>query len=644
MWLTFITNYIGFITAVVLIAVSGFVLLKLFKIKTGLAPLSYPSILIYLLTGILAWGTASSIFITRGKTIFLFVVPVIALYLFLFRKSKHTEEQPIFNSISPNPALQLLKLALLLLGIYTFFFVISYDFQNNAWKIVHNDFLYYAKVAWHIGKHGIESAVFLPPEVTTTPPLLPYHYMELWLTYIFYTLGIASTTYVSLLLIVYPLFLFSTVIAIASLVMFNRGHFPLIQALLLSSVTGIYIPIYKNIHIFRYIANLFITPWTHSKVSIPFLFLASYLVISFIPRLKTYRYLPLLLLPFVYTTMLPTWCIASVGLLLYLWLRKKHTKFWAFLFCFVVCTASILLFYTFTATEFMQSTQRGIGRLLTLSGLRLLFNITIGNFLRLGLLYAPWLVCIFFLWKESRKVYSVQYLLWQEPITYLITSIISSALTWGILQTQVDAFQFITNFGVPASALLIILLNTKLLPNTKNHIVKGAILLLVLFSFIIPPIRFHRYSLNYPHHAVAKLKDFSKTAACYLPQKGSDSFYSLNENLCITCNHPRLYYPEFYSIQIYPVDIESIPPDDLNYEDKKQILESRAFAYYIRSLKSKGKYTSIEDAQRSLIREFGIELIITRSDIYLPPHLQALVKDSLEEKGYKYMILKKSEN
>ncbi|NIK73606.1 hypothetical protein FHS56_001119 [Thermonema lapsum] len=644
MWLTFITNCIGFITAVVLIVVSGFVLLKLFKIKTGLALLSYPSILIYLLTGILAWVTATSIFLTRGKTIFLFVIPVIALYLFLFRKSKHTEEQPIFNSISPSPALQLLKLALLLLGIYTFFFVISYDFQNNAWQIVHGDYLYYAKVAWHIGKHGVESAVFLPPEVTTNPPLFPYHYIELWLTYIFYTLGIASTTYVSLLLIVYPLFLFSIVIAIASLLMFNRGRFPLIQALLLSSLTGIYIPIYKHVHIFRYIDTFFINPWSYFKISIPFLFLASYLVISFIPRFKTYKYLPLLLLPLGYTTIFPAWCIASAGLLLYLWLRKKHTKFWAFLFCFVVCTASILLFYTFTATEVMQATQSGIGRLLTLSGLRLSFNITIGSFLQLGLLYAPWLVCIFFLWKESRKVYSVQYLLWQEPITYFIASIISGVLAWGILQTQVDTVQFITNFGVPASALLIILLLTKLLPNTKNHIVKGGILLLVLFSFVIPPIRHFTYSFNYPHHAVAKLKDFSKITAWYLPIKGSDSFFSLNGLSCISCNHPILYYPEFYSIQIYPVDIESIPSNDPHYEDKKRLLKNRAFEYYIRSLKSKGKYTSIEDAQRSLIREFGIELIITRSDIYLPPHLQALVKDSLEEKGFKYMILKKSEN
>jgi hypothetical protein len=99
-----------------------------------------------------------------------------------------------------------------------------------------------------------------------------------------------------------------------------------------------------------------------------------------------------------------------------------------------------------------------------------------------------------------------------------------------------------------------------------------------------------------------------------------------------------------YLVTKFSIDIESIPPNDLHYENKKRLLESRAFVHYIRLLKSKGKYTSIEDAQRSLIREFGIELIITRSDIYLPPHLQALVKDSLEENGFKYMILKKSEN
>lgn len=643
MWLTFFSHYTGFLIALMIIGLSGFLLLRLLKVRLEVPSLSYSALFIYLITGIITWVTGISIVLTKGRTIFIFIIPLIGLYHFLFRKVRPSESLSLLSNLSKEFILhRLLKLALLTLSIYAIFFFRIYDYHLHKWKVIHGDYSYYAKVAWHMGQYGIESALYYPPGISPYTPLFPYHYIELWLTYFFYAIGVAPTSYLSLLLVVYPLLLLGVVTAVASLLELNGSSRPLIKGLLLSSIIGIYMPIYKYVNFFRYIDTFFVSPWNYFKISIPFLFLSSYLVIGHIPSIKKYRYLLLLLLPFSYTTIFPAWCIAfAAGVVMYLWFKKTYDIFYKILFCFVICAVSILLFYTLTASKVIGNAQNAIyGGFFHLSGLRRSFNIVAGSILQLGLLYTPWFLLLLFLWKKSSPREHIKTLLAQENSIYLILSALSSVLAWSILQKQVDAVQFITNFGIPSIALLIIVLFIRLEANTKPQIVKSTLLLLIP-SFLVSIFNSCAFSFEYPYHIVAKINKYNKISACYFPVKGSDSFFSLNELFCFPCNHPNVYYPDFYSINIYPIDISTLSAEDPQYEDKKRLIENRAFEQYLRTLKEAGKYTGIEDAQLSLIQKYNIELILMPSSVYLPPHLQKLVKDSLVEGNYKYMILKK---
>ena len=436
-------------------------LLPHWKSKNVVAPA--PTFVLNIVGYLVVLVTIYAVVKTSGNTIFILLIPIlIALLIFLkkngfvcFRKNK-SEIQYLFKLLLVVNVIFILKSLLLFQG------------SSEYIKLVHSDYIFYARVAVFLRDFNVESAF-----VNSFAKPVPYHYFELWITAFFSEFGLNA--YVSLMLVTYPLFLSLTVILAYLLVSNKLDHKKaLLFSVFILFVQMMYFPFLYDKIPFLSQANTFcITPWWYQKVSVIYFW--------FLVAIVLYKYYginaflnTLALFPVIYgSSIFATVGVLGMSLLLKLFIAKDIA--WKSVFILFMSLLSFQLFYHFN--NYGESLSPKIDGLF----IKTSFNIIVGSVIQITIFTIPYCIVLFFYRKSLWGLLKYHFFL----ISILLGACICAVLGWALFHLQSDVVQVFSNFSISILSIGIAFLFTQV--NYKLFLITFLLVLLINIRNYFPP-------------------------------------------------------------------------------------------------------------------------------------------------------------
>lgn len=623
--------FLVFTLSNLLFVVLGFVILRMVSKQTVYTPFN---VFIAHLMGIVVSVVSFSIYFSAGLTINIILIPI----LFWFLKSLYSDKKhhPNINSVI---------FLYVVAAIFVFFIFISkyYNFQIGGAVGAHLDYLTYANISEYLLNVGIENGSLNYFYADQIPPA-PYHYFELWLNALFYSLG-SFLSLNNLLFITIPTFLFSFYLGlIAFIAHYTSSIRYYALGLILLFVCGTSFDFYSEITLFTEIQNLSYSPLDYYKLLVPSIFVL--LSLNFLIRGQVNSTLiTLLFLPIVNILFILFIPVLTIFISIFQVFKKIENKRFAIRHTFygVALVLSVLLFYKLNALGSNGSLGKEDGLLLSSikylvdpSYLATAFNIFCKSLLQLSILYIPYFVVFILL----SKAYSVniwkQFIEMKFVVFVLIGIIFYALICWALFHWFFNSFQF---FIIPTS----ILVNTSVFVGIVYFALKLNILdgfklkrMSALFLLIMIPV-FHgyriiseRFSSKYDINFLVQVQNEFENADInpiggYIKEYDSEDNFSNKSPSYIIAGD----FLEYTSMGAFPTSLTAfnmgVSKDTRKAAwEKNRRIHSPICSFYD---KEKERDKSISDTEiiRNFIEKSDIEYIVCeRNDQYLDLHLDIL--------------------
>jgi hypothetical protein len=363
---------------------------------------------------------------TKFNTIFIGALIPISVIVFQLYKDKFR-----FAIKKSSIDVKFIIKGLIVLNIIWFLkWIQVYDFTNHTLKILHGDYVFYAKVAKFMFDYGIETFDLSP----YSKPL-PYHYFELWITSIVRHSSLNSYSLINLF--TYPLittmvFLFATEAIKNSVI--KKYLFGIL--LLLAA------PFY-----FRFVFKLipFLEPslvftsnvWEYQKFSIIYLLLIILVTLYRNVELK-YFLIGMSLIPIIYGSLLFSYIGLCVACFL-MYLKSKNRDLAKYLPISLFTLVWYYFFYRINAYNNSGSFS------LSISFFKTSINIFGGTVLIYTYLFliTPIFVLIILKWRKYFELFQLH----KVEVLVLLSGVIFGLLGWAYLHMQLDSGQVFSNFA-----------------------------------------------------------------------------------------------------------------------------------------------------------------------------------------------------
>ena len=199
----------------------------------------------------------SSLIVTKGLTIFIFVIPLIFYLCYL---NKLTLIKPSINfSLFTTVFSNFLICIIVILPFFILEFIFIVDTNEFHFITPYYDLRFYADLSSSLFLYGKENTSlhlnYISPVYNAE--IVPYHYFELWLNG-FFSMLFKTSPIKTLMLITYPLLEAGTFIGVLSLISIKHSIKikQIIFAVLLIFIAGIYFPFYDDYLLTKYHSSI----------------------------------------------------------------------------------------------------------------------------------------------------------------------------------------------------------------------------------------------------------------------------------------------------------------------------------------------------------------------------------------------------
>lgn len=369
-----------------------------------------------------------SLVYTKGKSVSVMLAPLIIYIFLLLRKPKI---KWIFFSR------QSLVYTFWLLAFSVFFFVIiawphySYFMKYEAPGNIHfADYLYYAKLSQHLMVSGHEVGI---PSDFSQP--MPYHYFELWLNGILYSVT-GLHPYSLLLFVIYPFLIGLTASLLFTMLKNQKLIVRIFSAILIFYFQFQYFNfLYRGIPFLSEDVLLFTQHLMEGYKWIT-IYLGFAVFFILFQRMPLVRVLPFIsLLPFLYGPVIfGVVGMLGAGCILIIWNK------WAKIPVFYLAASVILYFIFYSVTD-----NTGTANYIDYTEIKIRINIAGSAVLWMLILNLPFLIYVFL----NRKLFLPLEKQNTAYIILLFSGVAFSLFAWIVFYNFHDSVQFFLSFSLP---------------------------------------------------------------------------------------------------------------------------------------------------------------------------------------------------
>lgn len=609
----FIANYFNLIFSIGIFYAIGFIIFSIFKIRFTQ---KYAQLFYQLIVGVLIFVMFVAIVKTSGKTIMVFLIFPLGLFLKTIKSnSNHQLPKTISFYLTPILSLFLVLFAILLIHTNKY-----YTTSEIYFALPHIDYIHYAKLSYFLWETGIEN--FNIDYVYKQNGVAPYHYFELWLN-----IGLSKLLGTNeLTQLIFGTYLLGISIVWLGIVAIAE-RFIKINALTLFAcfailfISGLYFNFYNNIAFLQPATTFALFLFSNTKVFPIYLFLI-FSILGFLSKNNLQIIAGALFLSICYNTTLPTIfsTLFICSAIQYVLTRKKEYAY--YLASITILGVLILTFYLVFGTKDVSQSSVLSTDIDIKSYARTVINICIGANIHLFIVFLPFLLIFI---GQYKKVYTNN----KELIIYSIILYILALISWALLHKMDNSVQLFSNLILPLIILLIITFGCSIIndtSNTKKWLTLFFILILCSYNFI-QTIKKQtlKNDTEYLENTLSEAKNTNGNGAFIYDKSKYNSYFSKISNYSVPGLHLSYISSKFQPISLSVFDIP-LDKTQVLYNAEKELVKTSIFYKYVENQKQKKRFVSIEQSQIDFIKEYNIEYLITSEKAILNEKLQSLVK------------------
>jgi hypothetical protein len=602
-----------------------------------------------LVTGIIVFVFAVSIYFTKGKTVNLGFL--ILFFGFLLEYNKNRKKIDSTGSYQRRNfrdyagiITELVVVSLLLFG-FKFYLIYS---NSNIPVLPHGDYIVYSNLSDFLKETGKEN-ITNDYIFTKDNGVSPYHYFELWLN-----AGLTSlfktNSLLSLLLLTYTVGAIIAWLGFCALISFFRNINIYYKALgfLFLFITGAFLEIYTKVRFMENIAVFSVNLLDYYKLFPLYIFLLSALLF-FLNDEYNYGILILIGMPIISISTSFGIFPACFLLVVYHYIKKEKSLVLSGIIL-ILSALFIFLFYTLmsrSTVTIVPTDPSAIGNtFLKFYSLRTSINVVGATSIQIALLYLPALVILFLLimgqkdFLKNWKRYSFAWL----PLLILAFSLIS----WTFIYVIAGTVQVFSNIGAVIlnilSATIFIL---AFISKNKKIVTIGVgvflVLIIINVNYTLKIFNFkHKYSVDFLNKIYRLSPNLSVRGAFMLDSMA----YKANNFSYLAPSMVVGGYLAYASNPTFPL---SISPHNYPYSKdawlqsvQRDAITSTPFYKYVEIQKAKDEFKNLDQSRLDFIREYKINYLITTKDIVLDSLIKNEVKEEFSDAytGEKFLLLK----
>jgi hypothetical protein len=626
---------------------------RLVRWRLGITDRFFAELFFSAFIGMTTWIALYAIIKSGGRTInMLWILPA-AYFLYQYRPTRDTIRKPFLGfEITAHHVGAVLLGTLLCYGWEAYFFF--WPGGPMKYHIPFWDSTFYTRVISALVTTGRESAWGIDMELSggAYEGITLYHYYELWLNALL--IEISQTPSLVLLMAV-NVPLFHCFVLIGILAWLEKSYqikwWLVIICFGLLFVNGVFLEWYK-LHPFLALSEDIrsdLLDFIGKKTGPYYLYAIGFILLL---QRKYYQDATVFMLSIaiVTTVALPT--IAGGIMLgsLILWLLGKlHMKEWIWHTGMAIAAlATVSIFFLLLGLRGVEA--GGPSELLAnvipsnRQILQTKFNLFIGLFILVGILYWSWLIILALLGFKYRCIALHDYV-----ITGAI--VVTGAVNWALLSPNIDAFQFFIHPTFSLLNLFLILQFTALLIRPHVSLLRYGLAIIALFLLI--GINFNRHYDTQKHYFTYDrpydsefLKRLTSSAVKSRINGWGVSILHANEYVKTFQSHLPImvqmgeYLPLLHpTAQVFSISTFDVPevPRLRHYD-----LKLMAFTQFVNRQQAEGTFQSIPQSQADFIRKHRMGYLIVSKSALVPPTIQPMITDSIvdSKSGERFYFLK----
>lgn len=617
----------------------------------------YFSLFLRLVVGLTTLAGGYALVCTRGSTVLLGVLALLALLLWQLRSEQ--AHRPL-GAVVPPPRLST-SYALWLVGISALIvfvgqYLLLYDTHSPYLQTPFQDYVYYSRLTLPLNRSGIETnqlEYFYPQFVTEQP----YHYFETWLN--------ALMVWVTGLPSVYVFFtsmsgVLLTVISLGFGAVF--AHFGVarrwvpVLGLAFLTVTG---TMWPGVERSTFLANgsllssLFLP--LHPKVAPVYVFVLLG-VLLLLQRRHVAAGAALAMLPLVFVSTTPVAAVGLGVLTIYLLIRGelRWGRALAVLLLLVASIGFMAAFYLLqpSAYDFPKT-----GRAFALRAIipnagevRTLFNIAVGAVLNYLVYFAGYLLLVGGLLLTQKRVRELV----REHSALLVwfgASLGTAAAMRAFGTHFLDSFQFFSNLMIPATAAVLAVALALALREARPKaywLATAVVLALLVINSDKIETSNTRYSPEFLTQAAAALTKAPGPGGYLMGDADYKNPYMLSSDSYTAGNYVSNFRNDYVLVSLSEFDADSLQTDPRFSRDSaqaEQIVRKSSLYRFAKFQTMQGRHLSLDSLKYEFVRQHHLAYLCTSRQAKLPATLQPLVAQALTDSysGESLYILRPAE-
>ncbi|WP_448520451.1 hypothetical protein [Rhodoflexus sp.] len=626
---------------------------RLVRWRLGITDRFFSELFFSAFIGMTVWIALYAIIKSGGRTInILWLLPA-AYFLYQYWPKQDTIRKPFLGfEITGNHIGALLLGTLLCYGWEAYFFF--WPGGPMKYHIPFGDSVFYTRVISSLVTTGIESAWGIDMKLSGAyEGITLYHYYELWLNGLFIE-AFQTPSLVLLMAVNVPLF--HCLVLIGILAWIEKSHsitwWLSILCFGLLFVNGVFLEWYKA-HPFLALSEDIrsdLLDFIGKKTGPYYLYAIAFLLLLQRTKYKEATVL-ILSISIVTTVALPTVAGGIMLSALILWLiRQTNMRDW--LWDTIAALSALAIISVFFLILGLRGVESGgpselLANVIKLDWLTIKtkFNLFIGLFIHIGVLYWSWLLLLIVLGFQPLQSISLR------NFIVIGSVIIAGATNWALLSPNLEAFQFFTHPTFSMLNLSLILqLNTLII---KPHVNTFRYVTALIGLILIIGINYNRhYSTQKYYFSHDRSYDFS-----FLSRLASQKITSKINGWGVSILHANEYvktfqshlpimvqmgeylpllHPTAQSFSISTFEVPEVP------RLRRYDLALMAFTQFVNQQKAKGTFQSIPQSQADFIRKHRMGYLIASKSAIVPPTIQPMITDSIvdSKSGERFYLLK----
>lgn len=600
------------------------------------------ALFIALVLGSSTLSCGCAVYCTRGATIMLPVLLLLAGLLWLLRQP--ATNPAAHHTVAPSRSGSQQLPWLLALGAFIFLtrYLLLFDTESEFLRTPFQDYVFYARLATPLTLRGVEtnSLEMLYPQFLAP---YPYHYLEIWWN--------ALLVRVAGLPAVWCMFLsaFSVMITIAAVgfaaifahFQLRRGWL-LVLALLFLTVTGVVWPFLQHISLMRngaLLSSLLLPLQPKLAPVYWFMLLGTLLLLS---RQYVAAGVALSIVPLVFVPTAPAVGVGVAVLALYLWLSREVSLPGAMAVVgpAAVACACIGLFYGLQppAYSLPVTSQGAVWQAVVprLSELKTLFNIALGVLLNFGIYFSGYGLLVLGVLLAGRRVVAVARR-HRVVMVWFAACLLAATAMRTLGHHFLDGFQFFSNPMVPLTPIVLAVLLGAGLQSARlrTYLLSGTVLLgLLLVNSYKLLTNMHeghvttRYSPAFLQQMQQLMPTLGPRGGYILADADYSSAYTLSSDSYTAGNYVSNFKNDYALISLSALDADSLTTDPRFARDSiqaRQIMRQSTLYRFSKLHDLRHRGTSLDSVKYKLVRQAGLSFICVSRLAQLPAVLRPLV-------------------